>query len=172
MRLNDPQKRPSAQRSGVFALRAAAMAAICILFSGCTPAAHTIRPYSDNPEEAKALERVAEEACRAARKGYLAGMSRFATDGCTLYPDGEWADCCVEHDIDYWCGGSVRDRKESDLELRRCVAEKGFAKNGWAMYWGVRLGAHPLLPLPWRWGYGWSWPRGYEDLKGAEGEAP
>jgi hypothetical protein len=27
----------------------------------------------------------------------------------------------------------------------------------------VRVFGHPLLPLPWRWGYGWRWPRGYEN---------
>jgi len=172
LRLNDPDKKPPAPRAGGLALRASAMAALFLLIIGCTPEAHTISPYSGDPEEARALEMEAEKACRAVRKGQLDGISRFTTDGCTLYPDGEWVGCCVEHDIRYWCGGSARDRKEADLELRRCVTEKGYGKNGWVMYWGVRLGAHPLLPLPWRWGYGWPWPRGYEDLEGAKESAP
>jgi hypothetical protein len=29
------------------------------------------------------------------------------------------------------------------------------------MWCAVRIGGHPLLPFPWRWGYGWKWPNGY-----------
>jgi hypothetical protein len=29
------------------------------------------------------------------------------------------------------------------------------------MYYGVRVGGHPLLPFPWRRGYGWDWPYRY-----------
>ena len=169
---DDPEKRPPEPLAGSYGVRASVMAALCLLVMGCTPAAHTIRPYSDDPQEAKALEREAGKACLAVRKGRLAGISAFTTDGCTLYPDGEWAGCCIAHDIRYWCGGSARDRENSDTELRNCVAEKGFPRNGWLMYWGVRLGAHPLLPFPWRWGYGWPWPKGYEDLEGTEGTGP
>ena len=167
-RQDDPAKRPPVTLPAAFAVKACIISALCLVVVGCTPAAHTIRPYSDDPAKARSIEQEAEKACRAIRKGSFAGIARFATDGCTLYPDGEWVDCCVRHDIAYWCGGSARDRENSDTELRSCVAEKGFPKNGWLMYWGTRIGAHPLLPFPWRWGYGWQWPRGYEEIEGTE----
>ena len=28
----------------------------------------------------------------------------FTTDGCSMWPDDGWAQCCVEHDFAYWCG--------------------------------------------------------------------
>ena len=31
------------------------------------------------------------------------------------------------------------------------------------MYLGVRIGAVPWYPVPFRWGYGWDWPHGYDD---------
>ncbi|MBE9529297.1 MAG: hypothetical protein IME99_08680 [Proteobacteria bacterium] len=138
---------------------------LTLLLVGCVPKAHTLAPYSEKTEEAAALEAEAAKACSAERKGAVSGMSSFTTDGCTLYPDGEWVECCIEHDKEYWCGGSRVKRKESDLKMKSCIAKKGFGYRANLMYLGVRLGAHPLMPVPWRWGYGWSWPRGYEEAE-------
>jgi hypothetical protein len=40
-------------------------------------------------------------------KGEPAGTPTraFLTDGCSWWPDGAWQECCVTHEIAYWCGG-------------------------------------------------------------------
>lgn len=43
-----------------------------------------------------------------------------------------------------------------------CVVENGHPIVAFIMWIGVRIGGHPLLPAPWRWGYGWPWGRGYQ----------
>ncbi|HVF46807.1 MAG TPA: hypothetical protein VNA17_04510 [Pyrinomonadaceae bacterium] len=87
----------------------------------------------------------------------------FKSDNCTMFPDGNYVDCCVEHDKDYYFGGSLKERRASDKRLKECVASKG---RGWkrkllanAMYIGVRVGGVHFLPTPFRWGFGNKWPR-------------
>jgi hypothetical protein len=85
----------------------------------------------------------------------------FVTDQCTLFPDGEWGGCCVEHDRAYWRGGTRQQRREADIELMRCVAARGHPWIAMVMYAGVRMGGTPWLPTAWRWGFGYKFPRGY-----------
>jgi len=85
----------------------------------------------------------------------------FTTDGCTLFYNGNYRNCCVEHDFAYWRGGGVRDRLRADDGLATCVWHKGsidrlFAPIMWA---GVRIGGVGFLPTPFRWGYGQKYPR-------------
>lgn len=87
----------------------------------------------------------------------------FRSDNCTLFPNGNYADCCVEHDKDYYFGGSLKERRASDKRLRDCVKSKG---KGWkrnflanVMYIGVRIGGVSFLPTRFRWGFGAPWPR-------------
>jgi len=99
----------------------------------------------------------------------------FASDGCSLFPDGtikdrtKWCACCLSHDIAYWQGGTKKERKKADEALRDCVLErtndKGLAET---MYLGVRTGGHPAFPAWYRWGYGWSYGRGHKPLSDAE----
>jgi hypothetical protein len=81
----------------------------------------------------------------------------FKSDNCTLFPDGNYCDCCVEHDKDYYFGGSGKERWRSDKRLYKCVK----AKRGWqnkviapVMWLGVRIGGVSFLPTPFRWGFG------------------
>lgn len=93
----------------------------------------------------------------------------FETDGCSgwmtwfwrtvLRRDPPWEGCCETHDVAYWQGGTALQRFEADLELARCVAKSGHRYWALAMLVGVRFGGVSWLPLPWRWGYGWTWPR-------------
>ncbi|MDQ4121617.1 MAG: hypothetical protein M3209_09240 [Acidobacteriota bacterium] len=83
--------------------------------------------------------------------------ANFKTDGCTFFPDGDYKDCCVAHDLDYFKGGSLRERWRSDKRLFQCVANK----KGWwhkvvapMMWTGVRVGGVSFLPTPFRWGFG------------------
>ena len=81
----------------------------------------------------------------------------FKSDGCTLFPDGNYRDCCVEHDKDYYKGGSSKERSKSDNRLYRCVKSKGAWYNKIVapiMWVGVRIGGVGFLPTPFRWGFG------------------
>ena len=46
--------------------------------------------------------------------------ARFATDGCSLFPDralvgsADWCDCCLAHDLAYWRGGTESQRLDAD----------------------------------------------------------
>ena len=93
----------------------------------------------------------AEERCLQ-RRGELPDKP-FTSDGCTLSPDWEVLHCCVEHDMDYWCGGTKEERKTTDRVFRDCVEEK--SETVGTLYWiGVRGGGISYIPVPWRWGYG------------------
>ncbi len=99
------------------------------------------------------------------------GINEFTSDGCSLFPDGTmnhrslWCDCCFNHDIAYWRGGSEDERKDADKTLHACVLEhtgnKALAE---MMYDGVRIGGSAAFPMWYRWGYGWNYGRGYKQL--------
>lgn len=81
----------------------------------------------------------------------------FKSDKCSLFPDCDYGDCCVEHDKDYYFGGTSRERWRSDIRLYKCVrAKKGFHHKIIApiMFVGVRIGGVAWLPTPFRWGFG------------------
>lgn len=102
-------------------------------------------------------------------------VDEFSSDGCSLFPDGTlndrklWCDCCFNHDIAYWRGGSAAERQEADRTLRACVLERtGNKALSEMMYDGVRVGGSPVFPAWYRWGYGWKYGRGYQPLAGGE----
>lgn len=133
---------------------------------GCAPTYHTADPYRFDPVAAAQLQERAARYC--AERGEPAGRPTepFRTDGCSMWFDamvtGEsWQDCCVEHDIAYWCGGTKAMRREADAELERCVAGHYRRWMGALMEPGVRVGGAPWVPAYWRWGYGHEYPAGY-----------
>jgi len=69
-------------------------------------------------------------------------MSSFPWDidnpGCTMWPEGNWHECCVAHDYAYADGGPPGARKEADKALRKCVETKHTKAMGLVMYLGVR----------------------------------
>ena len=99
------------------------------------------------------------------------GLSPFTSDGCSLFPDAslinnsDWCECCVEHDIAYWKGGTKQQREIVDTALMRCVYEKTndhVLAN--VMFEGVRFGGSPYFYNWYRWGYGWPYERKYQVL--------
>lgn len=99
----------------------------------------------------------------------------FKSDGCTLFPDRslirqqDWCDCCFEHDIAYWQGGTEAERLKADRALSDCVIEKTGDENlAELMYAGVRLGGSPYFYNWYRWGYGWGYARKYKPLTSKE----
>jgi hypothetical protein len=98
-------------------------------------------------------------------------LKDFTSDGCSLFPDRsvinnkDWCDCCLEHDIAYWQGGTKEQRLDADQKLKDCVLSKTndpiLAE---AMYQGVRFGGSPWFYNWYRWGYGWSYEPKYQAL--------
>ena len=81
----------------------------------------------------------------------------FVSDGCSQFPDGDYRDCCVEHDKSYFLGGSWTRRWRADKKLYKCVAaKKGFEHQLIApvMWAGVRVFGVSFLPTSFRWGFG------------------
>lgn len=78
----------------------------------------------------------------------------FVGDGCTFFPDGDYADCCLAHDRDYYRGGTKAERKASDKRLQQCIRGKGHKYISKLMYFGVRLGGGGWLRAPFSWGFG------------------
>jgi hypothetical protein len=95
----------------------------------------------------------------------------FTTDGCSggiswawrkiTGKAPPWEGICVEHDKIYWVGGTIEQRRAADRQLMSALTLAGHPILAFVFWIGVRFGGHPLLPTPWRWGYGWKYPRGY-----------
>lgn len=83
--------------------------------------------------------------------------ANFVYDGCSRFPDGDYGECCLQHDQPYFFGGSWQERLAADNELFSCI------KNQWKWYhqvlaptmwvW-VRIGGAPIWPTSYRWGFG------------------
>jgi len=140
--------------------RHAVVYTLVLFATGCTPIAHKLQPYRTDHDAAAALEQRAHNYC--AQSHGRTPPHPFTTDGCSFWPDDGWVQCCVEHDIAYWCGGSADDRERADAGLRDCVARDHGATLGRMMYLGVRVGGTPWQPFPWRWAYGWACCHGYD----------
>ncbi len=97
-------------------------------------------------------------------------LKPFESDGCSAFPDGTladnelWLNCCVQHDLAYWQGGSAEQRNQADQDLKTCVAKVGKPMIAELMLAGVRVGGTPYLPTRFRWAYGWPYFRGYKTL--------
>lgn len=92
-----------------------------------------------------------------AKSKFEVNFANFKSDGCSLFPDGDYRNCCVAHDLAYFGGGSWTARWRADKSLYKCVAQtKGFEHKVIApvMWLGVRIGGVHFLPTPFRWGFG------------------
>lgn len=81
----------------------------------------------------------------------------FISDGCSMFPDCDYRDCCEEHDLAYYFGGTSKERWQADKKLYKCVAaKKGFQHKIIApiMWLGVRAFGVSWLPTSFRWGFG------------------
>jgi len=52
-----------------------------------------------------------------------AELKPFTTDGCSAFPDGTpahrdlWLNCCIQHDLAYWKGGTHTERLNADRRV-------------------------------------------------------
>ena len=76
----------------------------------------------------------------------------FKSDGCTWAPDFNFRDECVEHDHDYWRGGSKADRLKADLKFRKGVRAKGHPVLAEIYFRFVRVFGTPHRKAKRKWG--------------------
>lgn len=76
------------------------------------------------------------------------------SDRCSWFFDGDWGDCCIAHDKEYYAGGTKAMRKAADKRLKQCIQGKGHKIVAQMMYYGVRIGGVGFLKLPFSWGFG------------------
>ncbi|WP_413575805.1 helicase [Bdellovibrio sp. HCB290] len=98
-------------------------------------------------------------------------LKDFTSDGCSKSPDGipwynpdAFLDCCIQHDIVYWHGGTADDRILADQDLKACIDKTGHPDIAKTYYYAVRVGGSPKFNSNFRWGYGWKENRGYTPL--------
>ena len=103
------------------------------------------------------------------------GISPFSSDGCSLFPNSslisedDWCECCFQHDLSYWRGGSEQERLVADQRLKQCVFEATHDHVlADIMFQGVRFGGSPYFYNWYRWGYGWRYERKYSPLSQEE----
>lgn len=104
-------------------------------------------------------------------------LNEFKTDYCTFFPEGTpskpdvWKDCCLQHDLAYWTGGSKSKQDLADLELKKCVTKSSSPFFGNLMYRGVRIGHYSPIKNEGYWGNGWGdKERGFKPLSLTEKE--
>jgi len=83
----------------------------------------------------------------------------YVSDRCSWFPDGNYGNCCVEHDKTYFFGGTKKERRAADNKLYECVKGKGRGFIAKMMWVGVRVGGVGFLPTSFRWGFGEDWIR-------------
>ncbi|WP_413560586.1 hypothetical protein [Bdellovibrio sp. HCB209] len=104
----------------------------------------------------------------------LEKIQPFTSDGCSMSPNGPRAkpngflECCVNHDLAYWQGGTLEQKQTADLALQACITENSNEKIGKVFYEAVSLGGGPQFNTSFRWGYGWPKRRTYEALNHTE----
>lgn len=85
----------------------------------------------------------------------------FHTDYCTMYKEGPtnspeaWKECCLEHDMYYWAGGTIQNRNQADLRLKDCVEDLGYPEEAQIIYAGVKLGHLSPIKSKFPWNNGW-----------------
>lgn len=89
-----------------------------------------------------------------ATKSLVQYQQPFISDGCSRFPDADWYDCCLAHDVAYWLGGDESLRLQADETLMQCVVDAGHPMIAEMMFAGVRVGGVPYFATPYRWGYG------------------
>ena len=99
-------------------------------------------------------------------------IAAFASNGCSVFPEGSSFACCYVHDMKYWQGGTLSERRRADLALHQCVVDVtggNYFASG-LMYAAVSIFGLPGIPTRVQWGYGWADSRqvSYSPLTPAE----
>ncbi len=110
-------------------------------------------------KDTKKINNLAETIYQNAELNKPLPPKEFKSDGCSLWLDSNWTECCVQHDLEYWQGGAKEKRKDIDILFKQCLQDKGYIILPNAMYFTVRLLGSSWMPTPFRWGFGWNYPK-------------
>ncbi len=97
-------------------------------------------------------------------------LKPFETDGCSISPDSSltskksYLPCCIQHDYNYWLGGSESDRLNADQTFYACMKTVASTLTAYSYYRAVRISGGPRTGLPFKWGYGWSKNRLWKEI--------
>ena len=89
----------------------------------------------------------------------------YQHDGCTLFPDGNYLTCCIQHDETYFFGWSWQERLKADNDFAQCIIDQWKWYNyllASPMWVWVRIWWTPIAPTYFRWWFGRD---GYERFK-------
>ena len=81
----------------------------------------------------------------------------FKYDWCSMFPNGNYLECCTEHDKAYFFWWDWKNRIKADAELSQCVQSKWWTFHNilWpAMFLWVRIWWAPIFPTSFRWWFG------------------
>ena len=108
----------------------------------------------------------------------------FSTDGCSLSPNSSVnlkhlskdsrpnfvniAECCVQHDVAYWLGGTLQEKNQADAVFKQCVASRAGDVVADTYFRGVSFGGTANGFNTFRWGYGWDIRRMYRPISAQE----
>jgi len=100
----------------------------------------------------------------------------FFSDGCSLSPDGltgtsrdqVWVQCCVQHDVAYWLGGTSDEKTQADELFHNCISAHGFPRVATLYRSAVGTFGGPANTQTFRWGYGWNYQRSFQPLTESE----
>ena len=87
----------------------------------------------------------------------------YTSDGCSMFIDGDYRDCCEAHDRAYWEWGRLYKKLVADAFLYACIAERWHNVRENFMFPAVLIGGNPGFPTKFRWGYWYPYP--YYDIR-------
>jgi hypothetical protein len=67
-------------------------------------------------------------------------------NGCDFWPDGNWAQCCDVHDMQFSTPGGLTEFITANTDLAWCVIQYSGWLNGSLMFIGVMVGGFFLWP--------------------------
>ena len=92
------------------------------------------------------------DGCSGGMSAAYAELTTFHVKHGNILP---WRHCCVTHDKAYYYGGSMKEKKDADETLEKCVNHnQGGGALGAIMENAVTVGGQPYIPTSYRWGYG------------------
>ena len=123
---------------------------------------------SDNSMETNTLNRFETNECSSVYLNSTTHMDVFGNG--TLSHPNLFLDCCVQHNLDYWKGGTEIERFLSDKQLKICIEDTKQLEIARLMYEAVREKGNleTLDDLKYYWGYGWRKKREYGKLSSDE----
>lgn len=150
---------------------------------------HQLHEFTDS-KNCESINKINPTFKLSALSGYLVGakakslfndpqaptLRPFTSDGCSASPDGipltansqAWLECCIDHDLSYWAGGSKAEKTLADNTFRSCIEDKGYKSVAYLYHKSVSVVPSAKTNFTYRWGYGWNYNRPYKTLTEVE----